>query len=143
MKRQTPKHTLSLKHLKNHSLPVTQSLARQPPKKLLGIFLSQENLLQNHCDITPKAINQVQVQDFFNQFKPIIGDDSCDNTEQLNELQNLKAGIIAKTNVLKQLNNRIEKLDDISAAHKSMIANMNDEARWLLTRLANAHKYKC
>ncbi|CAL6059650.1 Hypothetical_protein [Hexamita inflata] len=143
MKRQVPKHTLSLKNLKNHSLPAIQSLARQPPKKLLGIFLSQENLLQNHCDITPKAVDQVQVQDFFNQFKLIVGDDSCDNTEQLNELQNLKAGIIAKTNVLKQLNAKTEKLDDISAAHKTMISNMNDDARWLLNRLANAHKYKC
>ncbi|CAL6069994.1 Hypothetical_protein [Hexamita inflata] len=132
MKRQAPKHTLSLKNLKNYSLPAIQSLARQPPKKLLGIFLSQENLLQNHCDITPKAVDQVQVQDFFNQFKLIVGDDSCDNTEQLNELQNLKAGIITKTNVLKQQLEIVNVLNDFCSDQLIIIF---DRAHWLHKRI--------
>ncbi|CAL6056464.1 Hypothetical_protein [Hexamita inflata] len=139
MKRQTSKYTLSLKHLKNHSLPAIQSLARQPPKKLLGIFLSQENLLQNHCDITPKAVDQVQVQDFFNRFKIIVGDDSCDNTEQLNELQNLKAGIIAKTDVLKQqleiVNVLNFYLNFFCSDQLIIIFDMKNSAHWLHKRL--------
>ncbi|CAL6059596.1 Hypothetical_protein [Hexamita inflata] len=142
MKHQT-KHSMSLKYLKNHSLPVMQSFTRQPPKKLLSIFLSQENLHQKQNSVTPKAADKIETKDFFDQFRSSSSNDSFGSDEHLQELRQLKQRILTKHDVLKQLMEKMDTLKDISAAHKTMISNMNDDQRWLLTRLANAHKYKC